>query len=138
MQTKLIIAAVGAAAVLIAGVSAQETRTTPGFGTGIVNVRGTVEVANALDVRASQAGEWRVAVGNVPDVRVTSTPIVEFAGTGFVIKGRRYDVTWMGGERETLGVEDVGQNGWVRVGVSREGRRRWVNLTNARSVEEMP
>jgi hypothetical protein len=136
MQTKLIIAALAAAAALIAGVSAQEARSTPGLGTGIVNVRGTVEVANMVDVRAAQAGEWRVAVANVPDVRVTSTPVVEFAGTGFVSKGRRYDVTWIGGERETLAIEDVGQNGWVRVG-TREGRRRWVNLTNARSVEEM-
>jgi hypothetical protein len=137
MQTKLIIGAVAGAAALIAGVSAQEARSTPGLGTGIVNVRGTVEVANTLDVRASQSGEWRVALANVPDVRVTSTPVVEFAGTGFVMRGRRYDVTWIGGERETIGIEDVGQNGWVRVAASREGRRRWVNLTNARAVEEM-
>src|SRR6185436_16320752 len=117
--------------------SAQDTRSVPGIGTGIVNVRGTVEVANALDVRASQAGEWRVAVANAPDVRVTSLPVVDFAGTGFVMRGKRYDVTWTGGERETVTVEDVAQNGWVRVAGGREGRRRWVNLTNARAVEEM-
>jgi hypothetical protein len=135
MQTRLIIgAAVAGTVALIAGVSAQDVRTTPGFGTGIVNVRGTVEVANTVDVRASQQGTWQVMVGNVPDVRVTSTPAVEFAGTGFVTRGRRYDVTWTGGERESVTVEDVGQNGWVRVAGA---RRRWVNLTNARSVEEM-
>ncbi|MEO8076685.1 MAG: hypothetical protein ABI818_10175 [Acidobacteriota bacterium] len=131
MQLRLIIgAAVAGAVALIAGVSAQDVRSAPGFGTGIVNVRGTVEVANALDVRASQVGPWQVAIANIPEVR----PVVEFAGTGFVTRGKRYDVTWTGGERESVTIEDVGQNGWVRV---TGARRRWVNLTNARSVEEM-
>ncbi|MEP6914770.1 MAG: hypothetical protein ABJC89_03960 [Acidobacteriota bacterium] len=131
MQLRLIIgAAVAGAVALIAGVSAQDVRSVPGFGTGIVNVRGTVEVANALDVRASQVGPWQVAIANIPEVR----PVVEFAGTGFVTRGKRYDVTWTGGERESVTIEDVGQNGWVRV---TGARRRWVNLTNARSVEEM-
>ena len=137
MKRPLVIGAVAGVVGLMAGVSAQDTRSVPGIGTGIVNVRGTVEVANALDVRASQAGEWRVAVANAPDVRVTSLPVVDFASPGFVMRGRRYDVTWTGGEREIVTVEDVGQNGWVRVGGGREGRRRWVNLTNARAVDEM-
>jgi hypothetical protein len=137
MQTRIIIGVLAGAVVLIAGVSAQDARSTPGLGTGIVNVRGTVEVANALDVRASQAGPWRVALDGVPDVRVASTPIVEFAGTGFVTRGRRYDIIWSAGERERVTIEDLGQGGWVRVGSGAEGRRRWVNLSNARSVEEL-
>jgi hypothetical protein len=133
-----VILGAAAAAVFMAGVSAQDVRSTPGFGTGIVNVRGTVEVANTVETRASQAGPWRVAVDNVADVRVTSTPIIDFAGTGFVARGKRYDVTWTAGEREIVTIEEVGQSGWVRVtGGGREGRRRWINLTNARSVDEL-
>jgi hypothetical protein len=135
MQTPFIGAVVGAV-VLLAGVSAQDVRLTPGPGTGIVTVRGTVEVANLVNVRPIQEADWRVAVTNVPEVRITNTAAVDLAGTSFVTRGRRYDIMWTSGERETVTIVDVGQSGWVQVGSARDARKRWLNLTNARAVEE--
>jgi hypothetical protein len=106
----------------------QETRTTPGFGTGVVTVRGTVGIENTPDVRAIQGGEWRVAIANVP--------VVAVSGTAFARRSGRYDITWPSGEHETVVIVEVGQSGWVQVD-DRTGRRRWVNLAVARSVSEL-
>ena len=127
MHTRFI-AGVAVALLFWAVLSAkQETRTTPGFGTGVVTVRGTVGIENTPDVRAMQGGEWRVAIANVPAVAVS--------GTAFARRGGRYEVIWTNGERETIVVVEVGQSGWVQV--DERGRRRWVNLAVARSVAEL-
>jgi hypothetical protein len=136
MRTRFMIAALAAALLVWAGVSAQQgTRPTPGPGTGIVTVTGSVDIGNTLDVRAAQRGDWRVAVANTPDVRVANTPSVVVAPPGFVKKGL-YEITWPSGDRETVTIVEVGPGGWVQVTkASRDGRRRWVNLSAARDVE---
>lgn len=122
------VAAIGAG-LLWAGVSArQEVRPVPGPGTGVVTVRGTVDIGNAPDVSAAQRGDWRVAVSNVPTVRVANrTP-------GFVKIGGRYTVVWSGGDSEAITILDVADDGWVQVGAA--GRRRWMNLAMARVIDE--
>lgn len=110
----------------------QEVRSTPGPGSG----RMTVDVATIPVVQVAPAGEWRMTVANVPDVRVVNTPTVASAAPDFVRSGARYEITWSGGERETVTVSQAMPGGWIRV----EGgdRRRWLNVAAARSLEELP
>ncbi|HSC25763.1 MAG TPA: hypothetical protein VLD67_00730 [Vicinamibacterales bacterium] len=127
--------AIAAAGVFWAGVSAQQTQATvPGPGSGIMTVTGTINVGNAPPVLASQAGEWKMEIANVPNVRVLSTPPVVLAPPDFVKVKSRYEVTWAAGEKETVQVIQLGQGGWVRVATT-GGRERWINLGGARSVE---
>jgi hypothetical protein len=107
--------AVGAAVVVWIGVSAQqEMLPRPGPGSGIIDVRGTVSLAN------------------VPDVRIAEIPPVTINGPAFLQRGSRYTVTWPSGEREQITVTETGQGGgWVRVSTS-----RWVNLDAAYAVEQ--
>ena len=108
----------------------QDMRPTPGPGSG----RMTVDVATIPVVRVAPHGEWKMSVANVPDVRVVNTPTVAAAAPDFVRSGSRYEITWPGGERETVTVAEA-RGGWIRVG---EGTRpRWLNVGAARSLEEM-
>jgi hypothetical protein len=109
----------------------QEMRPTPGPGSG----RMTVDVATIPIVQVAPAGEWRTTVANVPDVRVVNTPSVVSAAPDFVRSGGRYEITWSGGDRETVTVSEAMRGGWIRV---EEGnRRRWLNVGAARSLEEL-
>jgi len=99
----------------------------PGPGSGITNVTGDVRITNAPAVRASQDGEWRVAVENVPGVRITEVP-----SPGFLRSGYRYEITWPDGSNETVAVDSIAGNGWIEV----ERGRRWVNVSSARSIRE--
>lgn len=109
----------------------QDVRPTPGPGTGIVTVKGTVDIGVMPDVRALQEGEWKVALVNTPNVRVVAT-----APLDFVKQGRRYRVTWLAGESEDIVVAQLGSGGWTRVESSTR-RSRWINLDEARGVEEL-
>lgn len=132
MRTALIVflAAAGLALVWPAASAQQEVFRTPGPGTGMVTVQGSVDIGNVPDVNAAQRGEWQVAVSNVPTV-VTAAP-------DFVARGGRFTVEWSGGERETVTIVAPGQAGWVQVEhPSGKGRRRWVNLAAALAVEEV-
>jgi hypothetical protein len=106
----------------------------PTAGSGTVTVTGKVDISNVVPVDAAQRGEWRVAVANAPDVRVANTPTVAVAPLPFVKVGGRLVVSWPGGEGETIRVLQLGGGGWVRVESS--GRRRWMNLDDARFVDE--
>ncbi len=128
------------------GVSAQQQRPQPqqpqgqplpGFGSGVLTVAGTIEVGNVPAVLANQQGEWRVAVANSPDVRITNTPTVTLAALPFVRLGGRYEITWTTSERETLTIQQLGMGGWAKAD-SGKGRPRWINLAVARSVDELP
>ena len=135
MRRTLTIASVFTLAVLLCiGIAAQQTQPFPGPGTGVVPVTGTVNIANTPSVTASQAGEWKVAVSNAPDVRVVNPVVV--APPDFLKKGARYGITWPTGNSETLVVAQVGPLGWIRA--EETGRVRWVNVATARSIEEMP
>ncbi|HEY7499229.1 MAG TPA: hypothetical protein VH740_11980 [Vicinamibacterales bacterium] len=126
-------AAVLAVAALVSmNASNAQVQPTPGPGSGVVNVVGKVEIANIPDVAAIQRGEWKVAVANTPDVRVTALPPLSFVRTG-----GRYEVTWPGGEKDTVRVVHAGSGGWVGVESAATSRTRWVNLGNARAVEEL-
>ena len=122
----------------------QETQKVPGFGSGIVKIEGTVDIANTPIVLAHQSGDWKVIVANapdvrvaaMPDVRVASMPSVSVAAPEFVTKGSRYSITWSTGERQVIRVAHVGSGGWIRVDSAGE-RERWVNLASARSVDEV-
>ncbi len=85
---------------------------------------------------ATQTGEWKVAVANVADTRVTNTPTVVIASPPFLRQGARYEVVWSGAEKEVVRVVQQSAAGWVQVDAS--GRGRWMNLTTARSVQEVP
>ena len=102
-------------------------------GSGVVTVAGTVAVGNTPSVRASQLGDWKVALADVADVRVANSPTVTMTAPGFLQSGNRYDVIWPNGDRETVVVEQIGGAGWVRV----DGRR-WINAAAARSFESKP
>lgn len=135
MRVEILMGTLAAAALLWAGVAAQqETRATPGFGSGIVKVAGSVEVANEPVVHAAQRGEWRVAIANTPAVTVANRPTVVAANPDFVRRDARYVVTWPTGESESVTVTEVGSGGWVEVGTPGTGRRR-VNLAAARAIE---
>ena len=129
MRKLSIVLSIAAAAGLWVAVSAQqqEMKPKPGPGSGITNVVGEVAITNAPTVQASQSGEWRVDVQNVPGVRVT-----EFPSPGFLRSGLRYEITWADGATETVQVEKSAGNGWIEV----ERGRAWVNVSSARSIRE--
>jgi hypothetical protein len=127
----LVVLAVVAAGMWWVGVAAQqqEVRKTPGPGSGIVDVRGTVSLAGVSEVRLTEVPD--VNVVHMPAVRVAAVPPVTIAAPAFIERGGRYAVTWPTGERDTFVVTDVAPgSGWVQVGTS-----RWVNLSTARVVE---
>jgi hypothetical protein len=103
----------------------------PGPGTGIVTVKGTVDIGAMPDVKAVQAGDWSVSLANTANVRVAAT-----APLPFVQLGRRYRITWSAGESEDVAVRGVATGGWVNA-EGPGGRRRWINLDQARAVEEL-
>jgi len=130
MRTSLVVVALAAAGLFWASAAAQqETRPTPGPGSGTMNVRGTVDIGNVPSVAAAQQGNWRVAVSSAPPVAV--------AGPEFLKKGSRYVIAWPGADPRAVTVVLVGQNGWVQVEFpDGGGRQRWVNLATAQSVED--
>jgi hypothetical protein len=133
MRTNAVFAvAIGA---VVIGWTAQsmsgQVQPVPGPGTGIVTVQGEVDVRRLPAIDVAQRGEWRV------DARVLAMPAVSLAPVGFVRPGGRYLITWSGGESETIAVAQTGDGAWVRTTAS--GRRdRWLNLAQARAVEEAP
>jgi hypothetical protein len=117
-------------AAVAAFAAGQQTRERPSFGSGVVQVEGSVDVASVKTpvtvngtVNANQAGTWNVAVSNAPTVMV--------AAPAFLRTGGRYSVIWSTGESETITVASLGAGGWVRLIGTGE---RWINLTTARSV----
>lgn len=126
MDKRTLIIAICAATLLWVAVSAQqELFTKPGPGSGVTNVTGTVSIANIPNVRATQEGEWRVAVGNTPSVRVTEVP-----APTFLRAGSRYEITWADGTTEAVSIGTIAPNGWIEV----DSGRRWINLSTARAV----
>jgi hypothetical protein len=125
-QAAIVVVIVAAASVWARSSSGQ-VQAVPGPGTGVVNVRGAVDIANVPVVEAVQRGEWRVAVTN---------PSVVLAPHPFLRLGGRYDVTWPVGEKETIVVGQTGPGGWVRVDTP--GKHRWINLDLTKSIEELP
>lgn len=132
MRNSLVFGALALAAVVWTGVAAQqETQPRPGPGSGVtpvsgnITVSGTVSVDALPDVNAKQRGQWRVAITDLPDVRV--------AAPSFTRKGGRYRITWTNGDEQTVTVTNPGANGWVQI----EQAARWLNLGNARSVEPL-
>jgi hypothetical protein len=123
-------ATVAAAALICVAVSSgQDVRPTPGFGTGVVTVQGTVDIGNSPSVAATQSGQW--------DVRVTNAPAVVAAPPEFLKAGRRYRVTWPDERSEVVVVAQLGSNGWTRVESTSGAGRRWINLAGAQAVEEL-
>ena len=131
MRRRAMIAVSVAAAVLVwMGVSAQqqEMLPRPGPGSGIIDVRGTVSIANVPEVRGT------VSIAGVPEVHVTRIPSVTVSGPTFIRKGGQYTVTWPSGENEAVSVVEPGQGGgWVRVATT--SGSRWINLDAALAIE---
>jgi hypothetical protein len=96
----------------------------------VVPIAGVVHVGNTPTVNAGQLGDWKVAVSNVPDVNVANTPSVTMPAPDFVKARTRYEVIWTNGDRELVVVEQLGDDGWVRV-----NDQRWINVLAARSLE---
>ena len=121
-----------AAAVLWVGASAQqEVQPRPGPGSGLVNVN----VLNRPAVLAEQIGDWHVSIARMPDVRIANTATVAVQLPAFAQKGSKYVVTWPGGESERIAISGLGEDGWVQVDNTGRGKR-WLNLRNARALEE--
>ena len=112
-----------------------QVQSTPGFGSGVVQVQGTVDIGRLPPVDVAQRGDWKVSLATVADTRVVNTPSVTIALPPFVAEGGRYVVTWANGEREGLAVGQVA-GAWVRAAVN--GPPRWVNLSSARAIEQAP
>lgn len=108
----------------------------PGPGTGVVTVQGEVDIRRVGPIDVGQRGDWKVSLANIADVRVVNTPAVAIAPLPFLKVGGRYDVTWPAGDRETVGVAQLGSSGWVRAAAN--GRQRWVNMALAKTIEELP
>ena len=79
-----------------------QVQSTPGFGSGVVQVQGTVDIGRLPLVDVGQRGDWKVSLATVADTRVVNTPSVTIALPPFVAEGGRYVVTWANGEREGL------------------------------------
>ena len=131
-----------AAAVLLAAAglwraqsASGQVQSTPGFGSGVVQVRGTVDIGRLPPVDVGQRGDWKVSLATAADTRVVNTPSVTLALPPFVAEGGRYVVTWANGEREGLVVRQV-SGAWVRAAA--DGPPRWVNLSSARAIEQAP
>lgn len=132
MRTAIVVlfATLGLAFVWAGASAQQEVRPTPGPGSGMVTVRGTVDVGNVPTVMAAQAGEWRVAISSAPPLMAT--------GPDFLVQGGRYAIVWPTGDRETVHVVATTQAGWAQVEhPTGKGARRWVNLGVALAVEEV-
>jgi hypothetical protein len=126
MRNVLVFGSLALVAMVWTGVGAQqEMRPRPGPGSGVTPISGSVGVTSLPPVDAKQSGEWRVAVTDLPEVRV--------AGPSFVEKGRRYKITWTNGDEQTVTVSSPGADGWVQVVQD----AAWLNLRNARSVEAL-
>lgn len=110
----------------------------PGPGTGIVTVTGEVNVANRPTVMAAQQGEWKVLAADVVPVTVSSMPAVTVTFPIALKKGSRYEIVWPAGEREVILVADGGRTPWVRVERDGAGAARWVNVSAARAIAEVP
>lgn len=110
-----------------------QAQSTPGFGSGVVQVRGTVDVGRLPPVDVGQRGDWRVSLATVADTRVVNIPTVALALPPFVAEGGRYLVTWPSGESQSIVVGQVA-GGWVRLAV--DGPARWVNISTARAIEQ--
>ena len=113
-----------------------QVQSVPGPGSGIVTVRGEVDIRRLPPIDVSQRGDWKVSVANVPDVRVVNTPTVAVAPLAFLRVGGLYTVSWPAGDREIVGIAQFGSGGWVRA--AGEDRRRWLNLAAAKTIEEIP
>jgi hypothetical protein len=124
------------AIVLLAGlgwatVSArQAAQSVPGIGSGEINVRGVVGVANTVSV--AQAGPRKVALDGTQDVKIENQPIVWIAPPTFIKAGGRYLITWNGGATETVTVSSVAGAGWIQISTTPP---RWVNVTLAQGIE---
>ena len=137
MRTKVAtIVLVAVAGLHYAQSTAGQVQSVPGPGTGIVTVQGEVDVRRLPPIEVGQRGDWRVSLANAADVRVVNTPAVAIAPPPFLRAGGRYEVSWPGGERETFTVAQSGTSGWVRA--AGQGRPRWLNLSTARTIEELP
>ena len=137
MRTKVGVGVLVAAAALYWARSTEgQVQSVPGPGSGIVTVQGEVDIRRLPPIEASQRGDWKVTLANVPDVRVVNTATVTVAPLAFLKVGGRYAVTWPAGDREMVGIAEVGSGGWVRAAGA--GRRRWLNLATAKAIEETP
>ena len=137
MRTRVIIGIVIAVGGLyLAGSTAGQVQSVPGPGSGMVAVQGEVDIRRLPPIDVGQRGDWKVSLANVPDVRVVNTPTIAVAPLAFLRVGGRYDVIWPAGDRETVGIAELGSGGWVRAAGA--GRRRWLNLAAAKTIEEAP
>jgi hypothetical protein len=135
MRTKVVTGVLMAVGALFWARSTDgQVQSVPGPGSGIVTVQGDVGIRSLPPVEASQRGDWKVSLANVPDVRVVNTPSVTVAPLAFLKVGGRYVVTWPAGDRESVGIAEFGSGGWVRA--AGEARRRWLNLATAKTIEE--
>ncbi len=137
MRTKVVtVVLVAVAGLHYAQSTAGQVQPVPGPGTGIVTVQGEVDVRRLPPIDVGQRGDWRVSLPNGADVRVVNTPTVAIALPPFLRAGGRYEVTWPGGERGDVHARAAGNQ---RVGArGGEGRERWLNLSTARTIEELP
>ena len=137
MRTRIaIIVLVAVAGLHYVQSTAGQVQSVPGPGTGIVNVQGEVDVRRLPPIEVAQRGDWRVSLASAADVRLVNTPAVALTLPPFLRAGGRYEVTWPGGERETFTLAQPGTSGWVRA--ASEGRERWLNLSTARTIQELP
>lgn len=120
------------AGVGVTAVSARQGQNAPGLGTGVVNVKGAVDIANTVPV--TQSGAWKVGIDGSPEVRVANQPVVWIAPPSFIKAGGRYAITWNGGDTENVTVSGVAGAGWVQVNTSNSSTR-WINVTLARAIE---
>jgi hypothetical protein len=124
-RLQFVVIGVIAGTVLWTGLAAQqEVQPRPGPGSGVTNV----SVVNRPAVLADQLGDWQVAISRMPTVGVRVPP--------FAFKGTRYLVTWPNGDIDKIAIVDTSEDGWVQV-ENTGGRMRWLNLSTARSLEEV-
>lgn len=137
MRTKLVTGVlIGVSALYWVRSIEGQVQPIPGPGSGIVTVQGQVDIGRLPTVDVRQSGDWKVTLAQAADIRVTNTPSVAMAPLPFFKIGGRYEITWPAGDRETMAIAQLGTGGWIRTTVG--GRQRWVNLSGARAIEELP
>jgi hypothetical protein len=82
-------------------------------------------------------------------VRLVSGSTISLATPEFIVKGKRYAISWPGGgPPQTFTVKDIRRDGWILVEVAEENvdlnvvpigtlPTRWLNVAIATSIQEM-
>jgi hypothetical protein len=110
----------------------------PGAGSGVVDVsvvNNAVDVRQQGDWRVAQQGDWRVVQQGDWRVGVQGTVTTTAPALPFLNVGATYTFQWAEHWNEVNVVREIHPSGWVRVDSSDPSRTRWINPSQAASID---